>query len=460
MKDKKSILVIGDIMLDVCIKGAANRLSPEAPCPVLEDCQSPSFSLGGAANVAWQISASTFDVHLCGCIGEDHEGDRVNELISEAGIHSHLIIDKDCHSTRKVRFLTKDNRQLLRVDRDCSYNPTPEDFTPILRDLENSRYDIVAFSDYNKGFLTDELCQSIIRLCHQKGIPVVVDLKKSYTQYAGATVIKGNQKEITCLCNSLQIEAKDNSTKLASICETLQCGATVMTAGGEGIYGYSTKEGYMSLSASKIPIFDVTGAGDVVTAFIVMQLLENGTSFNEILTFANKAAEKKISQPGELPISIEEIKRNRKQVDLAYLKGVCKDKKVVFTNGCFDVIHAGHISLLNRAKNYGDILVVAVNSDASVKRLKGDKRPVNTLNDRISVLSSISCIDYLLVFDDDTPLSLIKTLKPNVLIKGGDYKISDIIGADFIQANGGEVYSLQLYENLSSTNILMYLSHE
>lgn len=233
-----------------------------------------------------------------------------------------------------------------------------------------------------------------------------------------------------------------------------------MTAGEEGIYGYSTKEGYMSLSASKISIFDVTGAGDVVTAFIVMQLLENNTSFNEILSFANKAAEKKVSQPGKLPISIEDVKRNHKLVDLTYLKGMCKNKKVVFTNGCFDVIHAGHISLLNRAKNYGDILVVAVNSDASVKRLKGERRPVNILNDRILVLSSISCVDYILVFDDDTPLSLIKALKPDVLVKGGDYKISDIIGSDYIQACGGEVYSIPLYENLSSTNILMHLRHE
>lgn len=183
MKGRPKILVIGDIMLDVCIKGAANRLSPEAPCPVLEDCQSPSYSLGGAANVAWQISASNFDVHLYGCIGEDGEGNRANELISEAGIHSHLIIDIGCQTTRKVRFLTKDNRQLLRVDRDCSYNPTPNDFAPILHDLDTMGYDIAVFSDYNKGFLTDELCQSIISLCRQKGIPVVVDLKKSYTKY-------------------------------------------------------------------------------------------------------------------------------------------------------------------------------------------------------------------------------------------------------------------------------------
>lgn len=460
MKGRPKILVIGDIMLDVCIKGAANRLSPEAPCPVLEDCQSPSYSLGGAANVAWQISASNFDVHLYGCIGEDGEGNRANELISEAGIHSHLIIDIGCQTTRKVRFLTKDNRQLLRVDRDCSYNPTPNDFAPILHDLDTMGYDIAVFSDYNKGFLTDELCQSIISLCRQKGIPVVVDLKKSYTKYTGATVIKGNQKEIDWLCNSLQIAITDIPTKLASICESLQCGIVVMTAGEEGIYGYSTEEGYMSLSASKISIFDVTGAGDVVTAFIVMQLLENNTSFNEILSFANKAAEKKVSQPGKLPISIEDVKRNHKLVDLTYLKGMCKNKKVVFTNGCFDVIHAGHISLLNRAKNYGDILVVAVNSDASVKRLKGERRPVNILNDRILVLSSISCVDYILVFDDDTPLSLIKALKPDVLVKGGDYKISDIIGSDYIQACGGEVYSIPLYENLSSTNILMHLRHE
>lgn len=460
MNERPKILVIGDIMLDVCIKGTANRLSPEAPCPVLEDCQSPSYSLGGAANVAWQISASYFDVHLCGCIGKDDEGNRVNKLIFEAGIHSHLIIDKSCHTTRKVRFLTKDNRQLLRVDRDCSYNPTSIDYAPVLHDLDNMGYDIVVFSDYHKGFLTDELCQSVISLCRYKGIPVVVDLKNSYTKYTGANVIKGNQKEINCLCNSLQIAATDIHTELASICETLQCDIAVMTAGEEGIYGYSSKEGYMSLSASKIPIFDVTGAGDVVTAFIVMQLLENDTSFNEILAFANKAAEIKVSQPGKLPIPIEDVKRNYKLVDLTYLKGVCKNKKIVFTNGCFDVIHAGHISLLNRAKNYGDILVVAVNSDASVKRLKGDKRPINILNDRIFVLSSMSCIDYILVFDDDTPLSLIKALKPDVLVKGGDYKISDIIGADYVQACGGEVYSLPLYENLSSTNILMRLSHE
>lgn len=460
MKARPKILVIGDVMLDVYIKGAANRLSPEAPCPVLEGCLSPLFTLGGAANVAWQISASSFEVHLCGCIGEDEEGINIEKLIAEAGIHSHLIINNVSHTTSKVRYLTKENRQLLRVDRDCSYKPHSKDCAHILETIENVEYDIVVFPDYNKGFLTDELCQSIISLCHVKGTPVVVDIKNSYYKYVGANVIKGNQKEIACLCDTLNITSGDIPTKLASICKILQCEAVIMTAGGDGICGYSIKEGYMSLSASKVPIFDVTGAGDVVTAFIVMQLLQGQSSIYEILANANKAAAKKVSQPGKFPITLEEIKWNRKLVDPTFIERVRENKKIVFTNGCFDVIHAGHISLLNRAKNYGDILIVAVNSDASVKRLKGDRRPVNILNDRIAVLSSLSCVDYILVFDDDTPISLIKTLKPDVLVKGGDYKISDIIGSDFIQACGGEVYSLPLYGNLSSTNILMHLSHE
>lgn len=460
MKRDKQILVIGDVMLDVSVKGDAKRLSPEAPCPVLDNCALPIKSLGGAANVARQLSASFFEVALCGCIGDDLEGTEIKNLIDKDGIMPYLIEREEASTTLKTRYLTNNNRQLLRVDKDNTYVPTLEDYKNILEEIDKNKYSAIVISDYNKGFLSHELCNLVIAKSRQHEIPVIVDIKQDVSKYIGATVIKGNRVEIERLINDLEIPPACLSSQLQSICNLLKCDYVIMTDGGNGIHGFSVNDGFVSLPASNVPIFDVTGAGDVVTAFIVMLLLDGKMSFRSILDHANKAAEKKVSRSGNSPISIDEINHDCKLVDFSYLKKCRKNRKLVFTNGCFDIIHAGHVSLLKRAKTYGDILVVAVNSDSSIKRLKGERRPINNLKDRISVLSAISCIDYILVFDEDTPESLIEEIIPDVLIKGGDYDIPEIVGSEFVKAMGGEVYSLPLYETLSSTNILNQMSNE
>lgn len=460
MKEMPKILVIGDVMLDVYIRGTVRRISPESTCPVLEDCETPRMSLGGAANVARQLSASAFSVYLCGGIGTDAEGARIQALMAEADIRSRLVAGPDIRTTVKTRYLTADNRQLLRVDRDCSYAPSRPDYAEALQELEDGNYGAVVLSDYNKGFLCEDLCQTVIALCRQRGIPVVVDIKTSCDKYRGATVVKGNRREMERLCASLGIADERLCDRLQHVCHRLQCDHAVMTDGGDGIRGYSRKGGYVSVSAPHVPIFDVTGAGDVVTAFIAMLLHEGDLTLKEILEYANRAAGKKISQTGTPLITLDEIRHQSKRISLPDFAASRKGRKVVFTNGCFDVIHAGHVSLLNRARQLGDLLVVAINSDESVRRLKGETRPVNRIEDRIAVLSAISCVDRILVFEEDTPLNLIKAIRPDVLVKGGDYQVDEIVGADVVRSYGGEVCTLPLHGRLSTTNILTRLCHE
>lgn len=456
MPTNGKILVLGDVMLDVCIKGVTKRLSPEAPCPVLESCSLPLRSLGGAGNVSKYISHSGYEVDLCGCIGNDIEGQCILDLLNQSVINNHLDLNNEGQTTSKTRYLTYDNHQLLRVDRDFISHLSDLSYRDILRKIDSSIYDVVILSDYDKGILSEDICKEVIKKCNQNNIPIVVDIKNSFVKFYGASIIKGNKKEMSCLCEKLSIDFDNNNLDetLKNISHKLNCELVVMTMGGYGLAGYSRSEGFIKCNADNLPYFDVTGAGDIVTAAIAMLIIGKDMSTKDVLFYANKAAQARVSLSKDHPIKLLDILSNNKHLYLNDLKYIREGKKIVFTNGCFDIIHAGHVSLLERAKQLGDILIVAINSDESIKRLKGSNRPINQLEDRISVLRAMSCIDYIIPFEEDTPLNLIRDIKPDVLIKGGDYLVTEIVGADYVKSYNGSVYSLPLYGNLSSSSLL------
>jgi len=461
MKEDKRILVIGDVMLDIYIQGTAKRLSPEAPCVVLSECETPMYRLGGAANVAYQLS-ETNSVWICGNVGDDMYGNKLSNLSKNENIGTKFLYTKQIKTTTKKRYLSENNHQLLRVDDDAYSSLTNTDVAEICSSINNGSFDAVVLSDYAKGILSENVCQEVINSCNLIGIPSVVDIKDiPYNRYKGATLIKGNEKEFSDLSKLLWLNINEPANALKLISEYLRCQYVVMTLGKRGISGYSHSSGYVNISATDIPIHDVTGAGDVVTSFITMLLLD-GVKFDKILHFSNKAAQLKVSRVGTSRISYNEvIEGNTKLIcDVHHIDCVRQGKTVVFTNGCFDVLHAGHVDMLKKAKEDGDILIVGLNSDSSIFGIKGPNRPINSFENRANVLAALEVVDYIIGFEEPTPYNLIKQLNPDVLVKGGDYSIEEIVGADLVRDNGGKVITIPITIPTSSTNILKMMNYE
>lgn len=462
MEEGKSILVVGDVMLDIYIQGAVKRLSPEAPCVVLSGCDAPINKLGGASNVAYQLQDFNNRISLCGRIGNDISGKEIINLSQSNQINIEYLTVDAFSTTTKTRYLSESNHQLLRVDNDC-IAPIPHDVEENLcSDIVNKRFDAIVLSDYAKGVLSDSLCESIIELSNRVDIPTIVDVKCApFQKFQNATLLKGNEKEIMELAAALNIKFIDAFRTLEEIASFLNCKYIVMTKGRKGIVGYSSDDGYIEVSGTDIPIHDVTGAGDVVTAIITL-LFANGYSFTEILRLSNKAAQYKVSQLGTSRITLKKVIEGSPKLidDIEDIISKRDDRSIVFTNGCFDVLHAGHIDLLTKAKQLGDILVVGLNSDESISVNKGDKRPINQFERRVAVLSALECVDFIVKFDEPTPINLITDLRPDVLVKGGDYTHDSIVGADFVENNGGKVIIVPITVPTSSTNILKQMGYE
>ena len=455
---KNCIVVIGDIMLDEYVFGTVDRVSPESCCPILKS-EHKSTQLGGAANVAYQIRRSGKRVLLSGIIGKDQTGEILVNELSVNNIDCHLVFPHNIPTTKKTRFVNDVHQQMFRVDKEVFDTLTMTEVDVIVTYLNEHAGDIesIVLSDYNKGVLTEQSCQSIIKAANAVGISTIVDIKEpKIEKYKDATVIKGNQKEISSLFNSKEI---DNPTIEEQICiwkQTIGASAIVITLGKSGIVGVGENNQVIRHHANQVMVYDVTGAGDIVTAYIGQ--LYGHLPFEQILYFANKAAELKVTKFGNSYIPFTEVSsRTNKVVKANEISSLICGKKVVFTNGCFDILHAGHIDLLQYAKTKGDVLVVGLNSDASVRRLKGNNRPINNLEMRLKVLSAIDAVDYIVCFDDDTPEDLIRRICPDALVKGGDYTIDTIVGADYVLSNGGTVETMPFHYSQSTTNILSSL---
>lgn len=454
------ILVVGDIMVDHYIWGSCNRISPEAPVQVV-NVKSENNRLGGACNVGANLSALGAKVSLCGIVGDDSLGKWLASELDRLGIDVSCIIPTNRPTTQKSRILIS-HQQVLRVDR--------EDSAPITTQLEDELYellehklhsfDAIILSDYAKGLLTTNLTQRIITLARSLHKPVLVDPKGSdYAKYKNATLLTPNKLEAS-LATQTQI-TDDTSLKVAmdklkSLCNLDIC---LVTLSEDGIAILCDDSLVKSPTIAK-EVYDVTGAGDTVIAALAFGL-SNGLDIFQASDFANAAAAVVIGKIGSATASLSEIisflhngayadSKIITQSDVQALLPALSEKKIIFTNGCFDILHAGHISYLQKARELGDLLIVGLNSDESIRRLKGSSRPIITQNDRAAVLAALECVDFVIIFEEDTPYELIKLIAPNVLVKGADYTGKEVVGSEFAK----EVKLIEFVQGRSSTSII------
>lgn len=456
-----AVLVIGDIMLDSYVSGSIDRISPEAPIPVLK-IQSKKEMLGGAGNVVANIRRLGAKAGIISIVGKDDNAKKVIELLNSLSVEHHLIHYEKIRTVTKTRFVSS-NQQLLRADIEDVFN--------IDNDLEDNiiyktneiikQYKVVVLSDYKKGLLSRKVCCEIIRSAKSAGIPVLVDPKgKDYSIYAGATLIKPNQKELIDAfpLNDVIGEEIKYARKLLKENDVQYC---LVTLGQNGML-LVDKETNKSFAASKREVYDVSGAGDTVIATLA-SCYSVGASLEDSCFLANAAAGIVVTKSGTstvVPYEIENALESKGKI-LALEELVLQvdlwrknNYKIGFTNGCYDIIHAGHIHTLSFAKKHCDKLIVALNTDYSVKKLKGPERPINDETQRSLVMAELGSVDGIVLFGDDTPENLIRAIKPDVLIKGGDYKKEEVVGYDFMQSYGGEVIIAPFVKQLSTTNLI------
>lgn len=463
MDRKRKILVIGDIILDKYIQGKVERISPEAPVPVIL-FQKESCLLGGASNVARNISSFGGNVTLIGRIGNDKDGELIIKKCNENKIDSNqLLIDHNLPTTTKTRYVNK-GQQLFRLDKEelLLINEDQEDQVIEFLNSGLEQIEVVILSDYNKGFLTLSLTKKIIKVCNQSGIKVLIDpKKKDFKSYKGAFLLTPNEKEA------------ENSTgvKIVDEVSLLQCFEKLVNQTGNPLQLITRSEKGMSLynkgqitnfKAHAKEVFDITGAGDTVIAAIAYKL-SLGCNVLESVRFSNYAGSVVVGKFGssvtnekEVISYINENKDIRNNIfgssdyQIQDLINRCEGKSVVFTNGCFDLLHLGHLTYLQQASDLGDILIVGLNSDLSVRKLKGEKRPILNEMNRSSIIAALEFVDFVVIFDEDTPLNILSKLKPNILVKGGDYSIDQVVGKQF----ANQVKILPFIEGYSSTSII------
>ena len=470
-KEKRSkILVAGDIMLDIYLEGEIDRISPEAPVPVFKNT-GESYCPGGAANVAANLIAAGADVSLLSVTGKDANGDKLCDILSDMGIDIGPVIRSDRATTVKTRFIANDHQQVMRSDIEQSYDIGKGEEAAALKHFNDKigDYDILVISDYKKGFLTETLVKEMIRIAREKGVRTVADIKDNKDgRFNGSYLLKPNKKELSKIAGE-NLKSNDDVINAArTLLDEASCEYVLVTLGAGGMMLAGRDEAKLIPALSK-EVYDVTGAGDTVLAYIAA-LLASDTDIKEAVRIANIAAGIEVGKAGTYQPSLEEVMalandgmsegagngcaRILKRSDAADLREELKGKKIIFTNGCFDIIHVGHIRCLKKARELGDVLIVGVNSDESVKRLKGEGRPVNTLSDRMEVLSSLAFVDHVIPFDDDTPYELIRDIMPDVIVKGGDYREEDVVGADIVKEKGGSVVILPLAEGRSTTSVI------
>jgi len=462
------VLVVGDVLLDRYLVGSCERISPEAPVPVVR-LQQRFSRLGGAANVAANLAALNVAVELAGVLGVDAAADEIITECAAAGIGTAALLKLASSSTIvKTRILASD-RQIVRVDEeDPSPNADAESealLQGIFSACEKSRPNSVVISDYAKGICTPYFCERLIAYFKEQEIPVFVDPKgRDYSKYRGATGIKPNRIEMTEVAKAKGWPTEDVVAAAQRLLSDLGLEFVALTLGAQGVAVVSP-EGVHHIPTVAKEVYDVSGAGDTVIATMVSALAA-GLDLKDSLALASLAAGVVVGHVGSRPIQRDELllalqahtrgERGRKRYDPEDLvavielwrsQGLC----VGFTNGCFDLLHAGHVQLLEDSAMRVDKLIVAVNSDESVRRLKGPLRPLMAENQRVTVLSALEVVDAVVVFEEDTPLEIIKVLKPDVLIKGGDYTRETVVGYDVVEANGGRVELVPLVPGISTS---------
>lgn len=465
------ILVLGDLILDLYVQGEVRRISPEAPIPVFEGGQR-TFRLGGAGNVAANLKALEAEVAVAGLIGADEEGARLQTLLRTQGIEAAgVLVAQGRPTTRKTRFLSRDH-QLLRWDEEEAGLPDPslERRLREFLDREIPGFSALVLSDYAKGVLGPPLIRSAVSRARAAGIPVIVDPKgRDYTRYRGVSLITPNRAEAELATGIALADDAALEGAARNLLEALELEAAVITLGKDGIF-FRTREGRQRLlPAQARSVYDVTGAGDTVVAVLAL-CRACGVDLEQALRLCNLAAGIVVGRLGAVSVTRTELSRElgqgpaqRKILDRrdlpAFLAGLDRPgRRLVFANGCFDVLHAGHVQFLQSARREGDLLLVAVNADDSVRRLKGSSRPVNPLADRMLVLAALEAVDHVVAFDEETPEALIRETTPDVLVKGEDWREKGVVGREWVEAHGGRVVLVSLVEGRSTTALLARLA--
>lgn len=462
-------LVIGDLMLDEYLWGKADRISPEAPVQVV-DVLREDLRLGGAGNVVNNLVALGCKVSVCSVIGADDNGTLLTRVFTGMGVDlDGLFEDPDRRTGKKTRVMAA-HQQIVRIDRESkdALQPYFEDLIITYLHDNIRNFNVLVVSDYLKGVLTARVLNSILALGIDAGIPVVVDPKgNDYSKYSGATILTPNRKEAEQASGISIIDEATLNQAAARLIEELDLSALLITRSEAGMSLFRSAHDPLHIPTVAREVYDVTGAGDTVLAMLSLGLA-SGLSLDDSAKLANTAAGIVVGKLGTSTLKPAEIldeiggehrDSDNKIKNLDVLAEIIAEeksrgKKIVFTNGCFDLLHFGHVKYLQKARSFGDILVLGLNSDASIKRLKGAKRPLIAEEERAHILAALDCIDYVVIFDEDTPLKLIETLKPSILVKGGDYTLDGVVGREAVEADGGRVELVQFVDGKSTTNII------
>lgn len=460
-------------MCDVYLWGDIDRISPEAPVPVFESMRRQQV-LGGAANVAANLQALGCEVHLLGAIGGDEAGQCVRGLLQQQGLGTSWLLDDATRPTTEKTRLVAHQQQVLRLDKE---NRTPLSRELVARALDHiatllPQVDGVICSDYHKGVCTPALLQPLFDMAQKAKRPVVVDPKsQDFTIYRGATVLTPNTLEVE-RASGMRLDTPDDLPQAVDrLLQQSQSQGILVTQGKDGMSLFHPPQAPSHIPAQAREVYDVTGAGDTVIAAFSMAFF-SGLSFLEAARVANLAAGIVVGKMGTAVVTREELLNAlQPQTPLANRKLLRRDElvtarqslrhqgeRVVFTNGCFDLLHAGHVQYLQAARALGDRLVVGLNADASVRQLKGPHRPIVPQAERAQVLAALACVDYVTIFEEPTPLQLITALQPDVLVKGGDYKAATIVGHDEVVARGGQVHIVPYVAGLSTTEIIAQIA--
>jgi D-beta-D-heptose 7-phosphate kinase/D-beta-D-heptose 1-phosphate adenosyltransferase len=475
------VLVLGDLMLDRYVWGDAERISQEAPV-ILLHADKREERLGGASSVATMLRALGARVSLVGVVGNDFDGARIRQCLTDLGIdHDGIVNDSDRPSTVKERYIGRaahrHPQQLLRVDFETRHAVAGGVEAALCAAVQSQvrKADIVLISDYDKGVCTPALLQTTIAAARERGIRSVADPIRGadYAKYRGSSSMTPNRYEAglaTASSIGNPAQALEAAAKLMS---TLELEAGIVTLDKDGM-ALAHRDGRRKVFPTRPrQVYDITGAGDMVMSVLAMALAA-GADYDAAIRLANVAGGLEVEKIGVATVTRDEILRDllhesgsavggNKNLPLDLLCLALESRRrlgqrIVFTNGCFDVLHAGHVQYLNEARQQGDLLVVGVNTDASVRELKGPTRPVNDLEARTTVLAGMSAVDYVVAFAEPTPLELIRAVKPDVLVKGADYRAEDVVGAEFVKGYGGRVHLAPLREGVSSSGILQKLN--
>ncbi|MDD5156430.1 D-glycero-beta-D-manno-heptose-7-phosphate kinase [Sulfurimonas sp.] len=439
------ILVVGDLMIDHYLWGSCDRISPEAPVAVV-DIKNETTVLGGAGNVINNLRALGAEVFVSSVIGNDDNGLELLEMLENISVDTAKIIKLEDRKTSKKSRVIASSQQVLRYDMESKEQISKSASDEILNSLAGviCDYDVVVLSDYGKGVLSGDLCRGVIGLCNKNSIKVLVDPKGSdYSKYSGAYLLTPNKKE-AILATGINIkDTQSLKSALLKLKQDCNLAISLITLSEDGIATYDDELKLFPTVAKEV--FDVTGAGDTVIASIAFAI-SAGKNIEEASAFANLAAGVVVGKIGSATVTLDEIEEYEatlhKSTSDAHIKSFedikniveryrKNGKKIVFTNGCFDILHVGHVKYLQEAKSFGDVLIVGLNSDESVSRIKGPTRPVNVAEDRAYLLAALEAVDFVVSFGDDTPYELIKMIAPDTLVKGGDYEGKEVVGTEF-----------------------------